>query len=155
MPNTAFGLPRRSNSSRERCAQRSDRRIDAAASSIVAGRPSISYGVHSSNCMTTSEFSERWMRIDSSGVSISFEPSIGDAKRTPSSEIFRSLPRLQTWNPPESVRIGFDHRLKPCSPPNRSKTAVPGRSQRWKVLPRMICAPTSSRSRGAIVFTVP
>ena len=37
MPNNALVLPRRSNSSRERFAQRCDRRIDFAASSRVAG----------------------------------------------------------------------------------------------------------------------
>ena len=34
-------------------------------------------------------------------------------------------------------------------------TSMPGRSQRWKVLPRMICAPMPSISRGSIPFTVP
>lgn len=37
MPNSALGFSRRSNSSRERFAQRSDSRIDAAAASNVAG----------------------------------------------------------------------------------------------------------------------
>ena len=153
MPNSAFGFSCRSKASRERRAQRSDSRIDAPASSIVAGRPSISYGVHSSKIITTSEFSERWMRIDSSGVSIIRSPLMGDAKRTPSSEMVRIFPRLQTWKPPESVRMGLVHALKSCRPPSASNTWVPGRSHRWKVLPRMIWAPTSSSSRGAMVLT--
>ena len=35
-----------------------------------------------------------------------FEPSIGDRNSTPASVIDRREPRLNTWNPPESVRIG-------------------------------------------------
>ena len=37
MPNSALALPSRACSSRERCAQRSERRIDSAASARVAG----------------------------------------------------------------------------------------------------------------------
>jgi len=46
--------------------------------------------------MTMSAFSARWMRIDSSGVSSSLSPFTGEAKRTPSSVILRSSPRLNT-----------------------------------------------------------
>jgi hypothetical protein len=31
----------------------------------------------------------------------------------------------------------------------------PGRSHRWKVLPRMICAPIASSERGITPLTVP
>jgi hypothetical protein len=95
----------------ERCAQRSDMRIDFAASSRVAGRPSISYGVHSSNCITMSEFSTRWICIETSGDRNSLSPLIGEAKCTPSSVILRIAPSENTWKPPESVRIG------PCPSP--------------------------------------
>ena len=62
MPNSAFALPRASNASRERRAQRSDSSIDCAASSRVAG-----YGVHSSNTIAMSESSARWICIDDLG----------------------------------------------------------------------------------------
>jgi hypothetical protein len=48
------------------------------------------YGVHSSKIITTSEFSTRWMRIDSSGVRNSLSPLTGEANFTPSSPILRS-----------------------------------------------------------------
>ena len=57
-------------------------------------------------------------------------PSVGDRKATPSSLILRSSPRLNTWNPPESVRMGRFQPVKPCSPPFARITPVPGRSQR-------------------------
>ena len=155
MPNSAFGLADARNSVRLRRAQRSDRRIDAAASSTVAGRPAISYGVHSSKTIAMSEFSARWTCIEISGVSSSRSPLIGEANRTPSSAILRIAPRLQTWKPPESVRIGPVQPLNRCRPPNRFRTSTPGRSHRWKVLPRMIFAPTASRSEGDIPLTAP
>ena len=155
MPNSAFGFSPFLNSFIERWAQRSDMRIDFAASSAVAGRPSISYGVHSSNCMTMSEFSERWICIEISGDRNRREPSIGEANFTPSSVILRIAPSENTWKPPESVRIGLSQPMKPCRPPNLSMTSVPGRSHRWNVLPRMICEPTSFSSFGAIALTEP
>src|SRR3546814_10434924 len=57
--------------------------------------------------MTMSEFSERWMRMDSSGVRNSRAPSMGEANFTPSSVILRMPCRLNTWKPPESVRMGL------------------------------------------------
>ncbi|CPL69059.1 Uncharacterised protein [Bordetella pertussis] len=130
-------------------------RIERASSSMLAGRPSISYGVHSSNTMTISEFSERWMRIDSSGVRNRRAPSMGEANFTPSSVILRMPCRLKTWKPPESVRMGLSHCMKPCRPPCFSMMAVPGRSHRWKVLPSTICAPMSSSSCGSMALTLP
>ena len=106
MPNSAFGFSPALNSFIERWAQRSDMRIDLAASSEVAGRPSISYGVHSSNCITMSELSARWICIEISGDRNSLLPSIGEANLTPSSVILRIAPSENTWKPPESVRIG-------------------------------------------------
>ncbi len=100
MPNSALrcGLPSasRSNASRLRRAQRSDRRIDSAACACVAGLPSTSNGVHSSKTIVTSAFSTPWMRIDSSGVSNRRSPFTGEAKRTPSSLILRSWPSENT-----------------------------------------------------------
>ena len=96
------------------------------------------------------------MRIDSSGVSSSRSPLIGEANFTPSSVILRSAPRLNTWKPPESVRIGAvpAHEAVQAAVRWRSPR-VPGRSHRWKVLPSTICAPTSRSSAGDIAFTVP
>ena len=79
-----------------------------------------------------------------SGVRNSLSPLTGDAKRTPSSLILRIAPSDQTWKPPLSVSIGRVQPSKRCRPPKRASTSSPGRSQRWKVLPRMICAPISS-----------
>ena len=155
MPNSAFGFSPPLNSFIERCAQRSDMRIDLAASSEVAGRPSISYGVHSSNCITMSELSARWICIEISGDRNSLLPSIGEANLTPSSVILRIAPSENTWKPPESVRIGPFQPMKPCRPPNLLSTSVPGRSHRWKVLPRMICEPTAFSSSGSIALTEP
>ncbi len=155
MPNRALGLFSRSNSLRERCAQRRLMRIEAAASASVAGRPSIWYGVHSSNCMTMSEFSRRWICIEISGDRNSRSPLMGEAKCTPSSVILRRSPSENTWNPPESVSIGLSQPTKPCRPLCASITSSAGRSHRWKVLPRMICAPMSLSSTGDIALTAP
>ena len=62
MPNSALALP--SCARFERSAQRSDSRIE----SRGLRRRSRDSGVHSSNTITMSELSTRWMRIDSSGV---------------------------------------------------------------------------------------
>ena len=103
MPNSALALPRRSNSARERAAQRSDSSIDAAASSRVAG-----YGVHSSNTITMSESSACWICIEISGVRNSLSPLTGEANATPSSCTRRSgaeAPHL------EAARVGEDRPL--------------------------------------------
>ena len=123
MPNRALGLP--ACALLLRSAQRSDRRIEAAASLSLAGK-----GVHSSKIMAMSELRLRWMRIDSSGVSSMRSPLTGEAKCTPSSVIFLSFPRLNTWNPPESVRIGPLHPIKRCRPPCAAIVSSPGRSHR-------------------------
>ena len=150
IPNRAFGLARASNSLRERRAQRSDSSIEAAASSRVAG-----YGVHSSNTMAISESSARWTCIEISGVSSRRSPLTGDANATPSSRTLRKAPRLQTWKPPESVRSERCQPMKRCRPRCAAITSIPGRSQRWNVLPSTICAPSASSSFGAIALTVP
>src|SRR5690606_39827390 len=53
-------------------------------------------------------------------------PLIGERKVTPSSLILRNAPRLNTWKPPESVRIGFCHCMKSCRSPCFCITPVPG-----------------------------
>ncbi len=57
------------------------------------------------------------MRIDSSGERNTVEPSTGEANVTPSSVILRLCARLNTWKPPESVRIGLlpaDEAMQPA-----------------------------------------
>ena len=93
--------------------------------------------------------------MDSSGPMNTLAPSTGEAKVTPCSLILRISPRLKTWKPPESVRIGPLQCMKSCRSPCRLMMSVPGRSIRWKVLPRMISAPSSRNSSGVIAFTVP
>ena len=90
-----------------------------------------------------------------SGVRKSLSPFTGEANFTPSSLILRIAPRLHTWKPPLSVSIGLAQPSKRCSPPNCRSTSSPGRSHRWKVLPRMICAPMSSSDCGITPLTVP
>ncbi len=77
------------------------------------------------------------MRIDSSGERNTSAPSTGERKRTPASLSFLSFARLNTWKPPESVRIGRSQCMKRCSPRCAPMTSSPGRSHRWKVLPRI------------------
>ncbi|MNV67226.1 hypothetical protein D3C71_1600180 [compost metagenome] len=134
----------------ERLAQRRDNSMEIRATSSSAG-----YGVHSSKIITMSEPRSRWTCIDSSGPMNTLAPSTGEAKVTPSSLILRMAPRLNTWKPPESVRIGPFHCMKSCRSPCFLITSVPGRSHRWKVLPRMISAPVASISRGSMPLTVP
>jgi len=159
MPNSAFGLPSRANSALERAAQRRLSSIETRASFSVVMWPTFlapcQYGVHSSNCMTMSLLSTVWICMLTSGVRNSLSPLTGEANLTPSSLILRISPRLQTWKPPLSVRIGRVQFSKRCRPPNCAITSCPGRIQRWKVLPRMICAPMVSRSRGITPLTVP
>ena len=150
MPKSALRFACPSNSVRQRLAQRSESSIDVAASSRVAG-----CAVHSSNTITMSESSARCTCIEISGVSSIRSPLTGEANVTPSSRTLRIAPRLHTWKPPESVRSGFGQPMKRCKPPCAAMTSMPGRSHRWNVLPRTICAPSSSSSRGAIALTVP
>ena len=110
--------------------------MESRACASVAG-----HGVQSSKHMAMSEASARCTSMESSGVRFTWSPSMGERKRTPSSVILRSSARLNTWKPPESVRMGRCQCMKPCRPPCARMTSVPGRSIRWKVLPRMICAP--------------
>ena len=124
MPKRAW--PGRSpKASRDRWAQRIDRRMEAWETSSVAGK-----GVHSSKAMTMSEPRSRWIAIEASGVSRWREPSMWLAKVTPFSVIVRSPLRLITWKPPESVRIGRSQFMKPWSPPSRATRSAPGRSMR-------------------------
>ncbi len=51
--------------------------------------------------------------------------------------------------------MGLSHFSNWCRPPKLCITSSPGRIHRWKVLPRMICAPMSIRLRGITPLTVP
>ena len=90
-----------------------------------------------------------------SGVSSSLSPLTGDWKATPSSLTLALAPSDQTWKPPLSVRIGRLQPAKRCRPPKLRSTSRPGRSQRWKVLPRMISAPIASSDCGITPLTLP
>ena len=81
--------------------------MDSSASRSLAGQ-----GVHSSKIMTMSEPSSRCTAMDASGPRNTIEPSTGERKRTPSSVILRRSPRLNTWKPPESVRMGPSQCMK-------------------------------------------
>ena len=58
--------------------------------------------------------------IELSGVNMCDDPSRCERNATPSSVTLRSSLRLNTWNPPESVRIGLSHAMKRCTPPERT-----------------------------------
>ena len=62
--------------------------------------------------------SRHWISIERSGDSMCREPSRCDWNAAPSSVIFLILPRLMTWKPPESVRIGPSQRMNLCRPPS-------------------------------------
>ena len=82
-------------------------------------------------------------------------PLIGFWNFTPSSVILRNLPKLNTWKPPLSVKIGRCHCIKSCKSPCLRITSCPGRSHRWNVLPSKISAPVARTSSGVMPFTVP
>ena len=82
-----------------------------------------------------SELSPVWICMLTSGDMKSLSPLTGEANVTPSSVILRRAPRLQTWKPPESVRMGLCHCSMACRPPKLFITSWPGRIQRWKVRP--------------------
>ncbi len=155
MPNSAFGFSSRANSSCERFAQRRLISIERRTSASGATTPSFCQAVHSSNCMTMSLSSARWICMLTSGVSSSLSPLTGDWKATPCSLTLALAPSDQTWKPPLSVRIGRVQPSKRCRPPNARSTSSPGRSQRWKVLPRMISAPIASSDCGITPLTLP
>ena len=94
-----------------------------------------------------------WIRMLSSGPMKMRCPSRWLAKVTPSSLIFRSPARENTWNPPESVRMGPSQRMNLCSPPIARTTSSPGRRCRWYVLDSSICVP--SRSFRSTALTPP
>ena len=63
--------------------------------------------------------------------------------------------RLKTWKPPLSVRIGPSQPMNACRPPSAATVCSPGRSARWYVLARIICAPVSRSRPGSTPLTVP
>ena len=126
MPNSAFGFFRSSKAFLLRSAQRRLICSDFCAWLCVA-----SPGVHSSNCITMSEFNTVWIFIDTSGERNSLSPLIGLWNVQPSSVSLRISDNENTWKPPESVKIGLSQPINSCRPPNCSMTSKPGRSHRW------------------------
>ena len=106
----------------DRSAHLSESRIARSASSCAHGSLT-----HSSNCIWMSDPRRRWTSIDRSGVSSCREPSICDWKTTPRSLSFRSLARLITWKPPESVRIGCGPVHEPVQAAERGDPLRSGR----------------------------
>ena len=118
--------------SRRPCAslQAAAHRVVRSTAASSSGRGSVP-GAHWSNAMMMSAPSSSWMRIASSGVNTWREPSYTERNSTPSSLITRVSSRLNTWKPPESVRIGPSQRMNPCRPPCAAMISVPGRKYRW------------------------
>jgi hypothetical protein len=97
-------------------------------------------GAHSSNAMMISAPSADCISMTDSGVKKCRDPSRYERKWTPSSVTRASFshesfcipsPRENTWNPPESVRIGRSASMNWCSQPNDSTTSHPGRRYEW------------------------
>jgi hypothetical protein len=66
--------------------------------------------------------------------------------------LLRDLAQLAQAEDLEAPGVGQDGAsqcMKPCRSPQRRMTSVPGRSIRWKVLPRMIWAPSPRAPRGS------
>ena len=72
---------------------------------------------HSSNAIAIVEPRFDCICMLSSGPIKILAPSICELKYTPSSFILRRPASENTWNPPESVRIGLSHTMNLCSPP--------------------------------------
>ena len=123
-------MPKRScpgaaGAARHRRAQRVVRAIAAS----ITGRGA-SEGGHSSNAIAMSLPSAAWIAIARSGVSRCSLPSRCERNVTPSSSTVRRSRRLNTWKPPESVRIARGQLMNRCSPPSAAIRSAPGRSAR-------------------------
>ena len=93
-------------------------------------RRGASTGGHSSNAIAMSLPSAAWIAIARSGVSRCSLPSRCERNVTPSSSTVRRSRRLNTWKPPESVRIARGQPMKRCRPPSAATRSAPGRSAR-------------------------
>ena len=73
-------------------------------------------------------------------------PSTCELKTTPSSLILLSFARLNTWNPPLSVKIGLSQLVNLCKPPISYTRSSPGRTWRWYVLQSITWQPIFFKS---------
>ena len=72
------------------------------------------------------------MAMLSSGVQRMRAPSYSMARKlTPSFVSFMNSLCENTWNPPESVRMGPFQRMNLCTPPISATRSAPGRMARW------------------------
>ncbi len=107
------------HASRARRAQASVRSQEASAAGRSTGQE-----VHSSSIMATSTPMRSWKLTTPSGVKRSGEPSRWLRKVTPPASTVRRPPRLHTWKPPLSVRMGRCQPVKEWIPPSRSTTSI-------------------------------
>ena len=119
MPNSAWSP--RACVRRQRSAQAC---VRASACSLYAR---LLGSAHSSRTMMMSAPSCSCARITVSGVKKCRDPSICERNSTPSSVTLRFSARLNTWNPPESVRMGPCHPMNLCKPPISATRSAPGR----------------------------
>ena len=89
------------------------------------------FSTHSSKAMAMVEPRFDWICMLISGLIKMRLPSTWELKVTPSSLIFRSWARENTWNPPLSVRMGRSHPMNLWRPPSRLMSSSPGRTWRW------------------------
>ena len=87
--------------------------------------------MHSSKLIAISLSNLFWISIDFSGVKSKASPLYWFLNLTPSSVISFLLAKLNTWNPPESVKIGPFQFINLCNPPAWSITVSPGLSHKW------------------------
>jgi hypothetical protein len=84
-----------------------------------------------------------------SGVKRASAPSYTERNVTPSSSSAVMVSRSEnTWNPPESVRIGPLQPENACTPPSSSTTCSPGRKWRWYAFASTTSAPSARTSSG-------
>jgi hypothetical protein len=105
--------------------------------------------------MTMSLFSVVWICMLISGVRNSLSPLTGEENLH---AFFADLAHLAQAPDLKAARVGQDGLVPLSNRAGRQTVAImssPGRIHRWKVLPRMICAPMSSRLRGITPLTVP
>jgi hypothetical protein len=91
--------------------------------------------VHSSKIITMSEFSTVWMRIE---IFRRQKELVAIDRRGELHAFLGDLaqrPRLKTWKPPESVRIGLSQPMNWCRPPTVSITSSPGAATGGKCCP--------------------
>ena len=97
--------------------------------------------------------SSTWARRSLPGATWSSEPVLA-AAASMLMTFLKPEPRLITWKPPESVKVGPSQFMNLPKPPAASSTAAPGCRYRWYALASSACAPSSFMDSGSTALTV-